>query len=155
VLGYAPSKAGVVDDLQAALRDPDDTVRNNAMRALSAIAVLAAREPSPSLRVSPTWFIEMLDSLIWSDRSTAAVTLVTLTERRDGDILSHLKERSLTTLMEMAQWKHLPHALPAYILLGRVAGMEEEAIRQAWSGGDRGVVVEAARKVAAAGKRAR
>lgn len=147
VLGYAPRKQDVVNDLQAALRDPDDTVRNNAMRALGAIAVLAAREsqkpkepdqdPRDVIRVSPTWFVEMLDSLIWPDRTTAAVTLVTLTETRNPQVLAHLKERAVPALLDMARWKHLPHALPAFILVGRAFGAPEEEIQKAWAGGDR------------------
>lgn len=147
VLGYAPDKAAVVNDLQDALHDPDDTVRNNAMRSLGAFSVLAMRrerepkdpdqDPRKVLRVSPTWFIEMLDSLIWSDRTTAAVTLVTLTESRDPQVLAHLRERSAGVLAEMARWKHLPHALPAFILFGRAMGAPEEEIQDAWSKGER------------------
>jgi len=137
IIGYAPNKNGVTADLQSALRDPDDTVRNNAMRALGAIAVLAAKEPERGLQVSPTWFIEALDSLIWQDRTTAAATLVTLTEGRPANVIQHLKERAVPTLTEMARWKHLPHALPAFILLGRVLGEPEEEIQKAWSEGRR------------------
>jgi HEAT repeat protein len=141
VIGYAPRKADVIDDLQHALRDPDDTVRNNAMRALGAIAVLAMREPGLEIKVSSTWFIEMLSSLIWSDRSTAAVNLVTLTEARDQKTLDQLRERALPALAEMARWKHLPHALPAFILLGRVAGIPEKEIQEAWAKGEREAVI--------------
>jgi hypothetical protein len=137
VIGYAPRKQDVVNDLQHALRDPDDTVRNNAMRALGAIAVLAARDPESELKISPTWFLEMLDSLIWSDRITAANILLTLTERRDSDVLNRIRERALPALLEMARWKHLPHALPAFVLLGRVAQAPESEIQALWSKGDR------------------
>jgi hypothetical protein len=141
VIGYAPKKADVVGDLQHALRDPDDTVRNNAMRSLGAIAVLAMRQPDLEIKVSPTWFIEMLDSLIWMDRNTAAASLVTLTEKRDKAVLDHLRERAVPSLVEMARWKHLPHALPAFILLGRIAGMQETEIQDAWAKGDRESVI--------------
>ena len=137
VIGYAPKKKDVVNDLQAALRDPDDTVRNNAMRALGAIAVLAAKDPSQGIQVSPTWFIEALDSLVWQDKTTAAITLVTLTEGRPERVLEHLKERAVPTLAVMARWKHLPHALPAFILIGRIHGVPEEEIQKAWSDGQR------------------
>ncbi len=142
VIGYAPKKADVVNDLQSALRDPDDTVRNNAMRALGAIAVLAAKDPSKNIQVSPTWFIEALDSLVWQDKTTAAITLVTLTESRPARVLEHLKERAVPTLAEMARWKHLPHALPAFILIGRVYGVPEPEIQKAWSEGRREVFLD-------------
>ncbi len=142
VLGYTRNKRAVVSDLQVALRDPDDTVRNNAMRALGAIAVVAARQPAdtePEQRivVQPTWFVEMLDSLIWTDRETALNVLVTLTERRDPYVIDHLRERALPSLAEMARWKHLAHALPAFILVGRVGGLSENEIETAWSGNGR------------------
>jgi hypothetical protein len=142
VIGYARDKRDVINDLQVALRDPDDTTRNNAMRALAAIAVLGSRQPGGEIKVAPTWFVEMLDSLIWSDRHAAAVTLVTLTETREPQILQHLRERSLPTLAEMARWKHLPHALPAFILLGRALGVSEEQVQAAWSSGDRDAFIK-------------
>jgi hypothetical protein len=147
VLGYAPDKREVIGDLQRALRDPDDTVRNNAMRALGAIAVLAARQPELEIKISPTWFIEMLGALIWSDRTTAAVTLVTLTERRDKAVLDHLRERSIPTLIEMARWKHLAHALPAFILLGRIGEIPEEEIQDTWAKGRRESLIERVEKL--------
>lgn len=137
IIGYAPKKKDVVNDLQAALRDPDDTVRNNAMRAVGAIAVLAAKDPAQEIQVLPTWFIEALDSLIWQDKMTAAATLVTLTETRPARVLEHLKERALPSLAAMARWRHLPHALPAFILIGRIHGIPEPEIQKAWSEGRR------------------
>jgi hypothetical protein len=141
VIGYAPKTSrvipGVIDDLQHALRDPDDTVRNNAMRSLGAVAVLAARQPELEIKIAPTWLLEMLDSLIWQDRTTAAGILVTLTESGDQALLNRMRQRSLNSLVEMAGWKHLPHALSSFILLGRLAGLNEAGIREAWSRPDR------------------
>jgi hypothetical protein len=145
VIGYAPDKKAVVNDLQFALQDPDDAVRNHALRGLTAMEVLAMREPESGIPVSPTWFVEMLHSLIWTDRNNAAVALVTLTENRDQKTLDLLRERVLPELKDMARWRHLPHALPACILLGRVAGMREEEIQDAWNKGERERVISAAR----------
>ena len=132
VIGYAPDKAKVVADLLFALRDPDETVRDNAMRSLAAIEVLAKLKPTLGIKIPPTWLIEMLNSLVWTDRSVAAANLVNLTEHRDESVLSQIRERALPSLIDMAKWKHLPHSLPSFILLGRTMGMEEEAIQQAW-----------------------
>lgn len=153
LIGYAEKKKEVVNDLQVALRDPDDTVRNNAMRSLGAIAILAAKDPAQGIQVSPTWFIEALNSLIWQDKSTAAATLVTLTEGRPASVLEHLKERAVPTLTEMARWKHLPHALPAFILLGRIHGVPEEDIKKAWSEERREAFLEGLLKPAPAKKK--
>jgi hypothetical protein len=44
----------------------------------------------------------------------------------------------------MARWRHLPHALPAFILAGRLAGMSEDALQEAWKREDRERVIKAA-----------
>jgi hypothetical protein len=140
VIGYAPRKKEVVDDLLYALKDSDDTVRGNALRALAAIGVYAKLNPDSEIKISPTWFIEMLNSLSWTDRNNAAVALVNLTESRDQPVLDQIRDRALPALTDMAKWHHLAHALPAYILLGRVKGMPEKEIQDAWSAGDREAV---------------
>ena len=148
VIGYAEKKRTVVDDLQWAMRDPDSGVRNNAMRSLGAIAVLAASDPEYEIHFTPTWFVEMLNSLLWSDRNKAAFALVNMTEKRDQRILDHIREAALPALADMARWKHLPHALPGVILLGRIAGMPETEIQDAWSKGNREAVIKRALKPA-------
>ncbi len=146
VIGYAPKKRLIVDDLQYALKDPDDTVRGNTIRALAAVAVYAKLHPEAEVKISPTWFIEMLNSLVWTDRNNGAVALVNLTEARDPSTLEQLRTRALPSLVEMARWHYLEHALPAYILLGRVAGMPEQAIQDSWSKGERDQVIATAAK---------
>jgi len=136
VIGYAPGKKAVIDDLQLAMQDPDEAVRANAMRALNAIGVLATRQPELGLRISPTWFIEMLNSIVLSDRIRSATALVTLTEK-DASALDQVRERSLDAILEMARWKALDYALPAFILAGRMAGLDQKAIEDAWTKGAR------------------
>jgi len=144
VLGYVPKKALVVNDLQYALQDSDDAVRNNAARALAAFAVLARRDPEQGIKVSATWFVEMLNSIVWSDRNKACLALLHVTEDRNPDALTLIRERALEPLAEMARWKSLSHALPAYILLGRAGGVAEADIHRAWEAGDREQVIRKA-----------
>jgi hypothetical protein len=146
VIGYAPRKRQVVDDLQYALKDVDDTVRSNAIRALAAVAVYAKLNPEAEVKIAPTWFIEMLNSVAWTDRNNAAVALVNLTESRDPSALDQIRQRALPAVVEMARWQYLQHALPAYILLGRVAGMPEQEIQDTWSKGEREKVIAAVAK---------
>ena len=146
VLVYATRKSGIVNDLQYALKDADSGVRSNAARSLVALSVLAKLDPSSEVRISATWFIEMLNSLSWSDRNRALWALQTLTDSRDPMVLDQLRTRALDALIDMARWKTLSHALPAFILLGRVAGMPEPDIQAAWTRGDRDSVVSAAKK---------
>ena len=144
VLGYLPKKKLVVDTLQLAMRDPDEGVRNNAMRSLTAIAALAEKEPELGIKVQPTWFIEMLGSVVWTDRNKAATALVNMTEKRDAKLLDRIKERAAPDLAEMARWKSLAHALPGYILLGRIAGIEEQRMIDEWSNGQREKIISEA-----------
>lgn len=136
VIGYAPDKKSVVNDIQQALRDPEDAVRANAARALKAIAVLA-RKPDSGIVLRATWFVEMLNSVTLSDRIEGSRTLLTMFDELTAQTVLQIKDRALLSLEEMAHWHHLPHALPAYLLLGRVAGIPETEMEQAWSRGDR------------------
>jgi hypothetical protein len=145
-IAYAPRKADIVNDLQFALRDADAGVRNNAARGLVALAVLERLNPGAEVKVSPTWFIEMLNSLSWTDRNKAVWALQILTDTRDPAVLGQLRDRALPALIEMARWKSPGHALPGYVLLGRIAGFTEEQIQEAWSRGDRESVIAAATK---------
>jgi HEAT repeat protein len=144
IIGYAPNKLEVLNDLQYALKDADAGVRINATRSLVAIEVLSRLDPSLKIKVSPTWFIEMLNSLSWSDRNRAVGALQILTEKPDPGVLDQIRDRALQSLIEMARWKTLSHALPAYLLLGRIAGLPEEDVRAAWIRGDRESVIQQA-----------
>ena len=95
IIGYTPDKKAVLDDLQYALQDPDASVRAAALRSLTAIGVLAAREPSLGIRIPFTWFVEMLNSLVLSDRTRAAAALVNLTETDAASALAQIRERAL------------------------------------------------------------
>src|ERR1019366_7877598 len=76
VLGYAADKRDVVADLIYATRDPDDEVRNNATRALWLIAKLAQRKPELGIQVPPATFIDLLNSLVWTDRNKSSYALL-------------------------------------------------------------------------------
>lgn len=151
VLQYGPrgprTAAVAVNGLQWALRDMDESVRENAVRALKAVAVGAKLHPEQQIRIEPTWFIELLNSVVWSDRRNASLALVDLTEQRDPEMLSLLRERALPSVIEMARWHDLEHALPAFILAGRLAGLDDKAIQAAWVAGDREPVLKKALKV--------
>ncbi len=148
ILQYAPRGAHttnvMVDALQYALRDSEGSVRENAMRSLKAVTVGARVHPEQQIRIEPTWLIELMNSMVWSDRRNASLALVDLTEDHDIGALSLLRERALTSVLEMAQWRDLRHALPGFILAGRLAGLNENEIKQAWVSGDRQTVVEEA-----------
>jgi len=147
VLQYAPEKDKVIPDLQAALQDSDESVRRNAARALAGLVVLARRDPSLGLRIQSTWLAEMLNSKVLSDRLEAAKTLLLFTDQPDQNTIRNLQDRALPSLYEMARWQYLPHALPAFLLLGRVAGWKDDAIQDAWASGDRDKTIDQWRKI--------
>ncbi len=148
---YNPQKKEAVDDLQFALRDFDPGVRATAADALVALMVYSRLHPDEKLATEPTWLVEMLNSLSWSDRNHAMKALSLLSEDRDFSLLSLLRERALPSLVEMSRWKTLDHALPAFVLTGRVAGWDDQRIQDAWAKGDRESVITAA--LATAGKK--
>ena len=137
VLGYGPDKAAVLKELLQALQDPDASVRANATRATKALAVYAIAHPEDNLRVQPTWFVEMLNSVELTDRLEASRILLLFTENRDANAIGNLRDRALPAVLEMAHWQHLPHALPAYLLVGRVAGWTDAMLESAWAAGER------------------
>lgn len=148
VLQYAPrtprTAKVMIDDLQWALQDQEDTVRDIAMRSLRAIAVGARLHPEQQIHIEPTWFVELLNSVVWSDRHNATLALVNLTDQRDPETLALIRQRALPSVIEMARWHNLEDALPAFILAGRLAGLDEKEIQDAWISGDREPVLQQA-----------
>ncbi|MCX6627257.1 MAG: hypothetical protein NTW28_06475 [Candidatus Solibacter sp.] len=136
VIAYAPKKDQVIKDLQFAMQDAEPAVRANAVRAMMAVAVLAQKRPELGLRIEPTWLVEMLNSIVLGDRQQAALALVTLTEQRPAATLNLIRTRALPALVEMARWKTLRYALPAFLLVGRTAGVPEQELLDQWQRGD-------------------
>jgi HEAT repeat protein len=141
VIGYAGTKPTVVNDLQYAMQDPDDAVRANAIRSLNGFAVLASKQPALGIKISPTWFIELLHSIVLSDRVESAKALLTITDRGEPAVLQQIRERAAGALAEMARWKTPRFALPSFFLIGRVAGLPDQQIQESWRKGDREPVI--------------
>ena len=148
VIAYAENKRDVVADLVYGMRDPDSAVRNNSMRALGIIAGFAQQFPKQRIRVPDEPFIEMLDSIVWTDRNKSAGALYHITERRNPAILSKLRERALPTLIEMSRWKSPGHAIPPFFLVGRLGSISEDEIWKAWASGHRETLIETVLKMA-------
>jgi hypothetical protein len=144
VIAYAPKKTEIIDYLQFALQDPAETVRNQALHSLHDVVVLGIREPNLGIHVSPTWLIELLNSLVLSDRVQATDILLSLTDGGNRAILEQIRARALPTLVEMARWDTLAYALPPFLLLGRVAGLPDAEIQRRWSAGEREPVIDKA-----------
>jgi hypothetical protein len=128
ILAYAKDKAAVVSDLVAATRDPNGDVRNNALRALAVMAVYEQKHPDAGLHVPYEPFIELLNSLAWTDRNKSSMALAALTQPRAPQLIALLRARAMDSLVEMARWQAFGHAAAAGIILGRIAGLPEEQI---------------------------
>ena len=121
-LGYANVSARQIADLTEAARDPDEGVRNNAVRALG---VIASSSQQRARMISPKPFIALLKSDKWVDRNKGGWLLVSLTGSRDPKLLKQLRKEAMDALVEMARWQFSGHASVARRLLGRIAGIEE------------------------------
>ncbi|MEI9812695.1 MAG: hypothetical protein WDO18_08475 [Acidobacteriota bacterium] len=141
LLPYATRKTEIVDDLQAALTDNDATVRVRAMQALLALAQLGRTNPASGIRVPAEWFVPALTSVTWTDRKEAIAALTALTQDRDRAVLKELRGETLAALIEMSRWQTRTHAYPAFLLVGRVAGLRDVDTRDAWLRAGRETVI--------------
>jgi hypothetical protein len=116
------------------------------------IAKLAQRKPELGIQVPAAVFIDLLNSIVWSDRNKSSYALLETTFNRDPAALAELRAKALPSLVEMARWKAIGHAQPAIFLLGRIGGMSEDDIQAAIDRGDREAVISAGLKPVPAAK---
>src|SRR5688572_16475288 len=126
LLGYAKRSRRQIAELVRASRDEDETVRNNATRAL---LVIANSDETAAATIPADGFVEMLNSGEWTDRNKAAGLLLQLTRRRSPRLLSLIRRTSLESLIEMAGWA-TDHAQAARTILGRIAGIWESELER-------------------------
>lgn len=136
VIASSSSKKPVVADLEFALQDPDESVRSIAVRELASIAAVARRQPALGIRVAPAGLVDLLNSVVLSDRLESTKALLALTEKPNAAAFDLIRERALPSLAEMARWQTRSYALPAFQLLARVAGLNDSDILESWEHGD-------------------
>ena len=141
VIAYAPDKRKIVPDLVEAATDPSPEVRNSATRALMILAMYAQQSPQSGISIPWQPFVAMLSSLDWTDRNKAGALLMQLSASRDPSLLNALRRHALPELIEMARWKLLTYATPSLTILGRMAGIRDEAIQAAIDRGDRDAIL--------------
>jgi len=139
LLGYARQSRKQIAALVHASQDPDDEVRNNATRALGA---LARSNPKTAGRIPAAGFIEMLSSRSWTDRNKASALLEALTRSRDPELLRNLRAHALDPLVEMAGWRSAGHAYAAKVILGRCEGIEETRLQKLVEAGDVAAILQ-------------
>ena len=146
VLGQAHDKVRAAEALDAAARDPSSKVRNNAIRALGLLLAEADMAPDLVAVLPIETYLDLLESLTWTDRNKAMLVLLGLSRGRNEAVLARLRACSVETLAEMAAWQTEGHALMALILLGRIAGLTDAETVEAWRNGKIEQVVDRARK---------
>ena len=141
MLGYARRSKAQITTLFSASRDPNEGVRNNALRALGVLAqaggVIAKNIPADP-------FIALLNSGTWTDRNKGSRLIVLLSKTRDPQLLRQLRRRALASLIEMSRWRDPLHAGDVRMILGRVAGIPEEQLAKLVAAGDVEQIVTAA-----------
>jgi len=142
-LGYARRSRSQISTLISASRDPDEGVRNNAVRALG---VLVEGGAVTAKTIPASLFIDMLNSGTWTDRNKASRLLVVLSKRRDPRLQHQLRLRALASLIEMARWRDPKHADDARIVLGRVAGLPENQLAKLVADGEVERIIAAAQR---------
>ena len=128
VLGYAADKRKAAAELDSAVRDPNPKVPNNAMRALGLILVYAQKHPELAIEAPIESFLDLVESVEWTDRNKAMLVLDGFSAGRDEVVLAKLRVRSLPALVEMARWQTEGHAGMAFLLVGRIAGLSDAEI---------------------------
>jgi hypothetical protein len=139
-LGYAGQSDRQIAALVKASLDPDDEVRNNALRALG---VLAHAKPDIASRIPVGAFIALLASGSWTDHNKVVFLLATLTMTHRADLLLQLRSQALDPLEEMARWRSRGHAYPARMIVGRIAGIEERRLSELAQTGQVDTIVKA------------
>lgn len=124
LLGYAQRSQRQAAALLTAARDADESVRNNATRAL---AVLLAAFPEDSKGLDLDHFLDLLNSPSWTDRNKALMLLEQVSRTRDRAILDQIQAKSRDALGEMARWKS-PYRVAAVQILARIGGMDESTL---------------------------
>lgn len=137
VIASSTNKKTVVDDLLFALQDSDGGVRTNAIRELAAIA-------AAGIRIPPAGLVDLLNSVVLSDRVESTKALLVLTAKENAAALDAVRNRALPSLAEMARWQTRSDALPPFQLIGRVAGLKDAEVIESWEHGDPEAVIERA-----------
>lgn len=141
LLGYAKRSTAQIRALTRATHDPDDDVRNNALRSLW---VLASARQTGGIQVQPAPFIDFLFSGNWTDRNKSSLLLEQLTRRRDPALLKELRTSALAPLIEGARWTDPGHCDPFLAILGRIGRIPEPRLEKLIVAGDRAQIVQAA-----------
>lgn len=142
LLGYVRSSNTQAEALSQAINDPDDEVRNNAVRALSVLSA-ATTNDHPKINVEP--LIDLLYSGLWTDRNKASLLLLRMTDVRNSEVLDSLRKEALAPLIEGGSWADVPgHSTPFLLILGRIGGIPDQKLEDLLKSGNKDAIISAA-----------
>jgi len=144
IIAYGANRQAVTRELLYGVGDPNDEVRNNAVRALGVLADWSNQNRQAGVQIPAAPFIDFLNSVSWTDRNKGFLVLMYLTATRDAALLAQLRARALPSLIEMARWKNSGHALAPFLILARIVGVEDGEAFQAFQSGERETVIRRA-----------
>jgi hypothetical protein len=125
ILGYAPDKRAAATALAHGVYDSSEVVRNNSTRALGVIAEYSVAHPELGIRIDPKPFVEMLNSVVWTDLNKGLMVLTQLTAGREPGLMKYIGERTRLALINMCRWKNPGHSFQACLVLRRVEGLPD------------------------------
>jgi len=128
IIAYGSEKEEIVNQLLYAIDDADEDVRNNSARALAILAAYSQSHPVLNIIIPAKPFIRMVNSIVWTDRNKGCWVLMQLTQKRNPEILKQIKNEAISSIIEMAKWKDRGHAFFPFIILGRIAGVDENKL---------------------------
>jgi HEAT repeats len=142
LLGYVQRSSTQAEALSKAIEDPDEEVRNNAVRAL---AVLSAATTSDHLQINMKPLINLLYSDIWTDRNKASFLLMRMSEARNPEVLRSLRKEAMGPLVEGASWTDVPgHSTPFLVVLARIGGIPDYKLDELLKSGNTNAIISAA-----------
>jgi hypothetical protein len=142
LLGYVRSSNTQAEALSQAINDPDDEVRNNAVRALYVLSAATATD-RPKIDVEP--LIHLLYSGSWTDRNKASLLLLRMTDARNPEVLDSLRKEALAPLIEGGSWVDVPgHSTPFLLILGRIGGIPDQKLQDLIKSGNKDAIISAA-----------
>ena len=143
LMGYVQSSNTQAEALSQAITDPDNEVRNNAVRALPVLST-ATTKVHPKINIKP--LINLLYSGSWTDRNKASLLLLRMTDVRNPAILDSLRKEALAPLIEGASWTDVPgHSTPFLLILGRIGGIPDQKLEDLIKAGNTNEIISAAR----------
>jgi hypothetical protein len=125
IMGYAPDKRAVAAALGQAVDDPSEGVRNNATRALGVLAEYSIAHPELGIVIDPNPFVDMLNSMVWTDRNKGIMVLTQLTSSREPKLMKLVGKRAQPALIDMCRWKDPGHSFQACLVLRRLEGLPD------------------------------